>query len=382
MNEYWFQYFPENYMWSRALLKAIEMARWGAGALGEVDQIGRRLRGRVGDNEAWHEEWSAMARRLEESADACAAAGRELTAGSYYLRAATYYFLGERFLPPCAEKTDGYRRCLRCFTEGAKRRYPNIERVTVPYGETTLPAWFMKAADARDRAPAVAFFDGLDDTKELSVLYGGVELARRGIHTLAIDGPGQGEALRLQGIPSRYDYEVPAAAAYDYLADRSEVDADRIAIMAYSMGGYYAPRAAAFEPRFAACVAWSGHYDYRAVWAERRKVLESGGTRASAPHFQLPWVLGVPDMDAAMEKLKDYTLAGVAGRIACPFLVVHGENDAIVPVRYAKELYNAVGSKNKTLKIFAAEEGGSGHGQGDNLQLGADFVADWLAENL
>ena len=152
--------------------------------------------------------------------------------------------------------------------------------------------------------------------------------------------------------------------------------------MAYSMGGYYAPRAAAFEPRFAACVAWSGHYDYHAVWVERRRVLESGGTRASAPGFQLPWVLGVPDMDAAMEKLKNYTLAGVAERIACPFLVVHGQDDAIVPVRYAKELFAAAGSTNKTLKIFTMEEGGSGHGQGDNLQLGADFVADWLAENL
>ncbi len=68
-------------MWSRAMLKAIEMARWGAGALGEVDRIGRHLRGRVGDDEAWHAEWSAMARRLEQAAQAQLKLGRELTAG-------------------------------------------------------------------------------------------------------------------------------------------------------------------------------------------------------------------------------------------------------------------------------------------------------------
>jgi hypothetical protein len=67
-------------------------------------------------------------------------------------------------------------------------------------------------APVQGRAPTVCFFDGLDSAKELSILFGGVELANRGIHTLAIDGPGQGEALRLQNIPSRYDYEVPAAA--------------------------------------------------------------------------------------------------------------------------------------------------------------------------
>ncbi|MBI3068276.1 MAG: alpha/beta hydrolase [Betaproteobacteria bacterium] len=157
---------------------------------------------------------------------------------------------------------------------------------------------------------------------------------------------------------------------------------NRVAVMGSSMGGYYAPRCAAFEPRFAACIAWGGHFDYHAAWIRRRKEIESGGTRVSAPYFQLLWVLGVRDMDAAMEKLKEYTLAGVAGRITCPFLVIHGENDTIVPVEYAKQLYEAVGSRNKTLKIFTVEEGGSEHVQGDNRAVGANYVADWVADNL
>ncbi|MGH7384612.1 MAG: hypothetical protein ACREKG_05475, partial [Candidatus Rokuibacteriota bacterium] len=159
---HWFQYFPDHFMWSQGMIFAIEMAPWGAAALGEIDQVGRRLRGREGDNDAWWAEWSAMAGRLEGWGDAEAARGHALTAGSLYLRAATYHFCGERFLPPDERKVASYRRCLRCFAEGTRRRYPAIERVEVPYEGASLPAYFMRAAGAGERAPAVVFFDGLD----------------------------------------------------------------------------------------------------------------------------------------------------------------------------------------------------------------------------
>ncbi len=378
---HWFEYFPGNHMWSQGMMFGIEMQTWGAAALGEIDQIGQKLKAHVGDNEKWWQEWTAMAQRIEGFADAEGKLGHQLTAGSYYLRAAIYYFCGERFIPPSERKWETYRSCLRCFRKGITRRYPEIERVEVPYENTTLPAWLLKA-DVTGPAPAVIMFDGLDNAKEMSVLFGGVEIARRGIHVLAIDGPGQGEALRLQGIPSRHDYEVPGRAAYDYMAGRPGVDAGRIAVMGFSMGGYYAPRAAAMEPRFAACVAWGGHFDYHEAWARRRKIMESGGTKVSAPSFQLPWVLGMPDMEACMKKLENYRLAGVAEKIRCPFYCIHGENDNIVPLEFAQRLYEIVGSKDKTLRILTAHDGGSDHCQEDNRQVGANLVADWLAERL
>lgn len=378
---HWFEYFPSNHMWSQGMMFGIEMSAWGAAALGEIDQIGQKLRGHEGDNDRWWQEWTEMARRIEGFGDAEEAKGHKLTAGAYYLRAAIYYFCGERFVPPSERKWETYRACLRCFGKGLERRYPQIERVDLPYEGTTLPAWFLKA-DTAGPAPTVVMFDGLDNAKEMSVLFGGVEIAKRGIHVLAIDGPGQGEALRLQGIPSRYDYEVPAGAAYDYVASRPEVDAKRVAVMGFSMGGYYAPRAAAMDPRFAACVAWGGHWDYHESWVRRRKVQESGGTKLSAPGFQLPWVLGMPDMDSCMKKLEDYRLEGVAQKMRCPFFCLHGENDTIVPLEFAQRLYDAVGSENKKLQVLTAYEGGSEHCQEDNRQVGANIVADWLADNL
>ena len=378
---YWFQYFPENFMWSQGMIIVIEMARWGGSSISEIDRVGQRLKDRVGDNDAWGDEWEKEARRIEDMGKATDTDGRAFTAASHYLRASMYYFTADRFVRPGAKKRALYESCLRCFQRGIAHRYPNIERVEVPYEGTFLPAWFMKAP-VKGPAPTVCFFDGLDSSKEPSVLFGGVELANRGMHTLAIDGPGQGEALRLRDMPTRHDYEVPAAAAYDYVASRADVDCQRVAIMAFSMGGYYAPRAAAFEKRFAACVAWGGHYDYQAVWKDRWTVMQAGGTKTSAPHFQLPWVTGTADMDAAIKFLEPFTLEGVAQKIECPFLVTHGEKDTIVPVESARRLYEAVGSKDKSIKIFTEEEGGSEHCQGDNRQFGSNYVADWLAKAL
>jgi dienelactone hydrolase len=372
-------------MWSQGMMFGIEMQTWGAAALGEIDQVGQKLKAHVGDNEKWWQEWTAMARRIEGFADEAAREGRQLTAGSTYLRASVYYFCGERFIAPSERKWDTYRSCLRCFQKGIERRFPRIERVEVPYVDneeaTTLPAYLLKA-NVKGPAPAMVMFDGLDNAKELSVLFGGVEIANRGIHVLAIDGPGQGEALRLQGIVSRYDYEVPGRAAYEWLSKRPEIDPGRIGVMGFSMGGYYAPRAAAMEPRFAACLAWGGHWDYHESWVRRRKIMESGGTKLSAPPFQLAWVLGMPDMDACMKKLESYRLAGVAEKIRCPFYCLHGENDNIVPLEFAQKLYAAVGSKDKTLKVLTAHEGGSEHCQEDNRQVGANLVADWLQSRL
>src|SRR5690606_32087104 len=106
---HWFEYFPENHMWSQGMMFGIEMAAWGAASLSEIDQIGQKLRGHVGDNERWWTEWNAMAKRIEGFGDKEEALGHRLTSGAYYLRAAIYYFCGERFLPPSERKWQTYR---------------------------------------------------------------------------------------------------------------------------------------------------------------------------------------------------------------------------------------------------------------------------------
>jgi pimeloyl-ACP methyl ester carboxylesterase len=376
----WIDHFPGNFMWSNATLVTKGMAPYGAVALGEIDQVCGRLRQRQSEPHAWWEEWGALGARLEKAADAAETGGHRMTAGNYYLRAGMYYFTAERFIVPGPEKREMGRKAIDCQTKGILRRYPNVERVEVPYEGRTLPALFMKAPGTTGRAPTMVAFDGLDNCKEMSVLFNGLDFAARGWHTLAIDGPGQGESLRLRDIRTRHDYEVAGAAAYDWVAARREVDAKKVAVMGYSFGGYYAPRIAAFDKRFCACVAFGAMHWNMEEWVDgiRRAVRTDAKTSAQS-HFQVPWAFGAKDLDQAVEMAKRFNLTGVAGKIECPLLILHGENDRIVPLDSAKKLYEAAGSKRKHLKIFTAAEGGAEHCQVDNRQVGVDYIADWLA---
>jgi dipeptidyl aminopeptidase/acylaminoacyl peptidase len=382
-NGSWIDHFPGNFKWSNATLIAKGMAPYGAVALEEIDRIGERMKARAAVESVWWEEWSAEARRLEDFADGAAAEGRQFSAGNAYIRAGNYYFTGERFIPPGEQKTAMYRKALRCFHAGFDRRHPQMERVDVPYEGRSLAAYFMKARGAAGRAPTVVLFNGLDNCKEMSVLFAGLEFAARGMNTLAIDGPGQGESLRLRGIHTRFDYEAAGTAAYEYVSARGDVDPARVAVMGYSFGGYYAPRIVAFEKRYGACVAFGAMHWSIEEWVRTiKKAVETDATQSAQSYFQVPWVFGAKDLDAAIEMSKRFHLGAVAGRIECPLLVVHGENDRIVPLDSAQKLYDAAGSKRKTLRIFTADEGGAEHCQVDHRQAGVDYIADWLAANL
>jgi len=93
-------------------------------------------------------------------------------------------------------------------------------------------------------------------------------------------------------------------------------------------------------------------------------------------------VMGTDDMDAAIAKAERFSLAGVAERIQCPFLIVHAEDDRVVPVASARALFDAIGSARKHLRIFTAADGSTYHAQADHRQVGVDYIADWIAANL
>jgi dienelactone hydrolase len=375
----WTDSFPGNFQWSNATLVCKGMAPYGAVALEEIERLCERLRARSPqDPEAWPAEWCAEAVRIEKLADAAAKEGRNATAGNLYLRAGNYYYTGERFVPLGERKLEIYEKALRCYHEGLRRRHPEIEFCEVPYEGKTLPAYFMKSA-SRSPAPTVVLFDGMDNCKEMSVLFAGLEFARRGFNTLAIDGPGQGETLRLRRIYARHDYEVAGTAAYEFVAKRADVDPNKVVVMGYSFGGYYAPRVAAFEPRYAACVCLGAlHWDLHAWQKRTREQLAADPKKSAQSNFQFQWILGLSDPDEALERAKLFSLAGVVDRIACPVLITHGQNDRVVPVQAAHDLYAAL-KDPKTLRIFTPEEGGAEHCQVDDRPLGISYIADWVA---
>jgi len=380
----WARHFPGNLRWTNAMQIVKGMAPYGAIAMEEVDRIGDRLKARETEGDpdlVWKEEWSAMADRVAKVADAAAAERRDITAGHHYMRAANYYYSAERFIPPGDEKMAMYRKALRCWHAALERLHPQIERVEVPYEGKSLPAYFLPAPGA-GRKRTVVLFDGMDNAKEMSVIFAGLDFAKRGINTLAIDGPGQSETLRLRQIYSRPDYEVAGRAAYDWVAARPEVDPQRVSVMGYSFGGYHAPRVAGMDKRYAGCIALGAMFWDMHAWQADIKAKLAVDTRSSfTSNFQFRWVIGAPDNATALEWAKKFSLEGIAQKIECPVLILHGEDDRVVPLEEAKTLYEKVGARNKTLKIFTAEEGATEHCQVDNRQLGIDYVGDWILAN-
>lgn len=380
----WFLYFPENYRWSSAICFMISIARWGGAEIGEIDKVARRLAKGLGEDEVWFREWARMGDKVHDLGLKAERHGRKLSAASHHLRACCYYQMGERFRTPKDKKGLAvYRKSLDCFRRFARQTdRPRIEIVEIPYeGGQSLPAYFVHAENTNQgKPPVVVFFDGLDNTKELVYLRGVAELVRRGMSCLVVDGPGSGEAARFRDLYLRYDYEVAGSAALDYLEKRKDVNAQRAAIMALSAGGYYAPRAASMDHRYKACVAWGAIWDYHATWKKR---LAAYGTSLHAvPDHHIFWIMNAKSTEEALRKLEGFRLDGVVQKMRCSFLLVHGEDDKQIPMRDARALFRAAGSKDKTFKVFTVEEGGAQHCQRDNMSLGTSYIYDWLQERL
>jgi dienelactone hydrolase len=383
-----FLYFPDNYRWSMGLLICLSGAPWGGAEIDDVNRVGRALRDKVGDDDAWFEQWTRMGDTIEARGRAAEQAGHKLTAASCFLRATRYYQTGERFLQPKSQRgMDVYAKSVKTFRDAAAIiRGPRIEHVEIPYEGASLPALLVHPdrAVASDRpAPAMVYFDGFDVTKEIQYGYAVPDLAARGVGCLIVDGPGNGESVRFRNLPLIAETERYATPVYEYLAGRPEFDPKRIGVMALSLGGYYAPRAASLEPRFACCIAWGAQWDYHAIWKKRLEDLATGKALSlSVPPEHLQWVFGVTSNEAALKVLEGFRLDGIVQKMKCPFLLVHGAGDEQIPLATAQKCFDAVGSKQKTFKVFTKEEGGFHHCQVDNITIGVHYMWDWIADVL
>ena len=381
-----FTYFPNNYRWSHGFLIGLNMAPWGGAEIGEVNRVGLRLRDNVGDDDAWFREWAREAQLVEKRGRALIGEGHFTSGAQYLARASAYYHVGERFLQPKSkEGLDAYMRGVNCFRDAAKHsKKPQIESVEIPYAGTSLPAIYVHAEPTgADKVPAMVFFDGLDITKEIQYFKGVSDLAARGIACLVVDGPGNGESVRFRNLFLRHDTEHYATPAYDYLAARSEIDPARIGVMAISLGGYYAPRAAAFEQRFACCIAWGAQWDYQKIWRDRFERLARADTPSlSVAEQHIAWVLNASSQADVLERLEPFKLDGVVQKLKCPFLMLHGEGDEQIPLSEAQKCFDAVGSSQKKMKVFTREEGGYHHCQIDNQSICSAYMWDWLEDVL
>jgi pimeloyl-ACP methyl ester carboxylesterase len=377
-------------------LRAVSYTTFGGAEPGEVLATVERIEG--GDTESWHTEWRTTAERVERAAAEALDAGHARTARFGYLRAHTYYRTAEFFLPTNdPRRRPTYVRSREAFRAGMALLETPPRIVEIPYEDTALPGYLFEPEGGAGPHPTVVCLGGFDSlAEELYFLCGVPEALARGYAVLCFDGPGQGAPLRFEGLTARPDWEHVVGPVLDLLAEEDAVDSTRIGLLGVSFGGYYAPRAAAYDERIAACVAFDHMHDlWRASAYENPRLAELflhvpdavvDGFAALAGRFSVEarwlmansgWVFDVDSAAALQRTLREYSLSGVAGRIDCPILVLAGEDDHFVPLGLAQEFVDELTAPT-TLRVFTTEEGAGEHCQVGNLRLATGTIYDWL----
>jgi len=360
-------FFPDNFSWSIRINHIIDDSYLGGGSFGEIVKVLEKLDTK--DPESWPRAFVAMGDNLRALAEDAESEGIRQVARDRYLRASNYYIFGLRGMPhdDLEMELDIYKRSVECFRRGIEG-IPNIEPVKVPYEDSYLSGYFVNASQQGEKRPVVVIFDGSEGSGEKMFFVLGRDCPKYGFSALCMDDPGNGAAIRLNGMHSRYDSEVPAKAYFNYLETRTDVDQQRVALLAPSIGGYFAPRAVAFEKRYAACIAWG------ALFEAGRKPHEE---RTSEFVRHGMWYMGVDSVAALRKKVAHYNLREVAPLVECPTLILHGEDDHIVPLSEAYRLNEALQCPKK-IKIFTKEDGGEQHCQAGNALLAREEIFSWL----
>lgn len=313
--------------------------------------------------EEWLDAWTATAEKHMALAGEAEERDRRVTAGESYVRAALcYHFAKFLWLIDLAKHRAAADNSAAALYAAHRLLDPTAERIEVPFDGSKLVG-NLRRPSASGHHPLVLLIPGLDSTKEEFFYWETVFLVR-GMATLSVDGPGQGEAGYTTTI--RPDYEVAVAAVLDALANRDDLDLRRVGAAGVSLGGYYAPRAAAFEPRIKAVVAIGGPYNFGECWDGLPDL-----TRQAFQHHSR-----AVDEASARERAHRLDLHGVLPEVAQPLLVVFGKLDRLIPYRQAERV--AAEAPHAELVMYP-----EGNHVCNNIPYKyRPLVADWMGEHL
>ena len=370
--------------------KFLGLATYSGAEIGECFETAHRIID--GDVDSWTSAWLSTARRVEALADKALERGHKISAREPYLRATTYYQASFFFIldkDPLKAKT--YEKHVSCFAAAGALFDPPFESILIPFEGRTLPGYFLRVDDKP--RPTVLIQMGADGSSEQMYFSGGGAAAlRRGYNALMFEGPGQtGAFMRDRSLTYRYDWEVPVKAVVDYALARPEVDPARIALIAYSMGGYLGPRAVAFEKRIAACIV-SGLVPsfYKMVSGRSGSLQAAAANGGSYNHAQLHMLYehlpkygadnGMDDFVKVGAILQKMELYGLEDKITCPLLVLQAAAEGEETTQEAREFFNKLpNSKNKFI-LTTEDEGADMHCQKGNASFLHALEFDWLEE--
>lgn len=378
------------------VLRAFGQIPYGGADTGEILSTINKIKN--GDDESWYQAWVHTATRVEKMA-------RELndpvSRGRALLRAHNYYRTAEFLLhPKDSRRIATFRESVKVFNDGLDALNVQYELIDVPYGEYTLKAIYYPGPAGSEQRPLIVVHGGYDST--LEELYFGVAAAavERGYSCLTYEGPGQGSIIREKGLQFTHEWETPNRAVLDEFLNRYPRPG-KIILIGVSLGGYLAPRAAAFDPRIDGVVAFGVCYDFQEAALRqvpkfmtylynkgftgvvntlaKQKMKTTPGVRWGFQNAQ--WTMGVKDPADLLVAFDKYNLRDVSKKITCDVLILAGEKDHFFPTeqveQFSKKLVNA---RSVTARIFTEEEGGHEHCQEGALMLAHGALFDWVEE--
>jgi alpha-beta hydrolase superfamily lysophospholipase len=394
-SEFWFE-----------ISRLFGAAEYGGAEFGEVIAIAKNIKS--GDYDSWYDAHCAFADRLADEADGQLKKGHKISARDNFLRASSYYRSAEFFLhanPQDPRMKRAFERTTACYKQAAALFTPAIEAVEIPYQGTTLPGYFHPADASGAPRKTLILNNGFDGSPEEMHWMGARAAVERGFNVLVFDGPGQFSSVHRQGLHFRADWEKVVTPVVDYALTRKDVDPKRIALHGESLGGYLAPRAAAFEHRLAACIADDGVYDYgiaqlASIPAEKREAVLAALFATCAPELDAMlengmktsgvarWVFthgmyafGVSTPRAYLAATQAFHLRdGVAEQIKCPTLICDAEKDLYFQGQ-AQQLFDHL-TCPKTFLMFTDAEGAGAHCEAGASRLAYGRMYDWLDETL
>jgi len=311
----------------------------------------------------------AMALRFEEE-------GRTVAARENFFIASLLY--GSAQWPIFENSPDNIAlntKKVECYLRYTRYADHEIRRVEVPFGNQSLPGYLhLPNKRPSGKLPCILAIDGMDGFKEMIHSLYGDRFLERGIASLAIDGPGQGECCVRDIHVTATNFKEAGRAAFSWMRAQPELDPERIAVFAVSFGSFVGTQVASIDDRLKGCaVAFVCHEPgFKTLF------------NMASPSFKLRfmYMAGYEDEEEFDKFAETLTLKGIGEQIKCPYLVIAGEDDELSPIEYTYELLDSIKAP-KQLVLYQAEKHAlhstSSTALGPNWGV---YIAEWIKDCL
>ncbi len=348
----------------KAHQRAMPIVRLTANGMSVADATA--LHAMVDQGSDWPEAASELAERNLSRARPALRRGHRQSARSWYLLASACLRFGQSMLADDdPRKRALYLRMLDAFRRSGELSEPPMERVELPWRGGRLTGWLLRSRQPTPH-PIVVQLCGIGGSRE-EYEVGSRYLRERGITTLLVDGPGQGETRLFEGLYLD-EHVTEAIAAFVDVAVADRNCDGRVGLLGYSAGGWLAALTACEDPRIAA-VCMTGGTDRPTEILDRY------------PRFvgELQRMTGHDDPVQARAVIERMTLDRERLRaLRCPLHVVHGTPDQVFRVEGARRVYEGAASADKTLTEYADGD----HCVSNRSPEKDILTADWFADRL